>query len=88
MHCILLFNVRASDNGFVHEMLLYQGKNTVEVHGVPLTPEQESMGVTTQIVSVLASTMTCPTTSVIFADNYFTSLEIVRHLKKQNCRHV
>ncbi|KAG0726656.1 PiggyBac transposable element-derived protein 2 [Chionoecetes opilio] len=45
------------------------------------------MGSTNQIVSVLASTMSCSTTTAIFADNFFTSLEIVRYLKDQNCRY-
>ncbi|XP_051982308.1 piggyBac transposable element-derived protein 3-like [Xyrauchen texanus] len=78
---------RASEDGFIHDMVLYQGKNTLEAHGVPLTPEQTAMGVTSQIVSVLASTMPSSTTTAIFADNFFTSLEIVRYLKDKNCRY-
>ncbi|XP_051957445.1 piggyBac transposable element-derived protein 3-like [Xyrauchen texanus] len=78
---------RASEDGFIHDMVLYQGKNTLEAHGVPLTPEQTAMGVTSQIVSVLASTMSSSTTTAIFADNFFTSLEIVRYLKDKNCRY-
>lgn len=31
--------------------------------------------------------MTAQSTTVIFADNYFTSLNLVRHLKKKNCRY-
>ncbi|KAL0159550.1 hypothetical protein M9458_043275, partial [Cirrhinus mrigala] len=45
------------------------------------------MGVTSQIVSVLASTMTSSTTTAIFVHNYFTSLEIVQYLKDKNCRY-
>ncbi|KAK5907130.1 hypothetical protein CesoFtcFv8_005010 [Champsocephalus esox] len=45
---------RASADGFIHNMVLYQGKTTLEAHGVPLTPEQQAMGATSQIVSVLA----------------------------------
>lgn len=37
--------------------MLYQGKTTVETHGVPLTPEQKTLGVTNQIVSILVSIM-------------------------------
>ncbi|KAL1276873.1 hypothetical protein QQF64_023546 [Cirrhinus molitorella] len=66
---------RASEDGFIHDLVLYQGKTTLEAHGVPLTSEQQAMGVTSQIVSILASTMTSSTTTAIFADNYFTSLE-------------
>ncbi|KAG0713886.1 PiggyBac transposable element-derived protein 3 [Chionoecetes opilio] len=78
---------RASEDGFIHDMMLYQGKTTLEAHGVPLTPKQEAMGSTSKIVSVLASTMSCSTTTAIFADNFFTSLEIVRYLKDMNCRY-
>ncbi|KAG7268284.1 hypothetical protein CRUP_036732 [Coryphaenoides rupestris] len=42
------------------------------------------MGDTSQIVSVLASTMSSSTTT---ADNFFTSLEIVWYLKDKNCRY-
>ncbi|KAK5885937.1 hypothetical protein CesoFtcFv8_017024 [Champsocephalus esox] len=62
------------------------GKTTLEAHGVPLTPEQQAMGVTSQIVPVLASTMSSPSTTAIFVDNFFTSMELVRYLRDQNCR--
>ncbi|KAM3864714.1 piggyBac transposable element-derived protein 3-like [Diretmus argenteus] len=78
---------RASEDGFIHDMVLYQGKTTLEAHGVPLTPEQNAMGATSQIVSVLASTMSSSTTTAILSDNFFTSLEIVRYLKEKNCRY-
>ncbi|KAG0716092.1 PiggyBac transposable element-derived protein 3 [Chionoecetes opilio] len=78
---------RASEDGFIHDMVLYQGKTTLEAHGVPLTPNKEAMGSTSKIVSVLASTMSCSTTTAIFADNFFTSLEIIRYLKDMHCRY-
>uniref|UniRef100_A0A673LD19 PiggyBac transposable element-derived protein domain-containing protein n=1 Tax=Sinocyclocheilus rhinocerous TaxID=307959 RepID=A0A673LD19_9TELE len=78
---------RASEDGFIHDLVLYQGKTTLKAHGVPMTSEQQAMGVTSQIVSVLASTMSSSTTTAIFADNFFTSLEIVRYLKDKNCRY-
>lgn len=40
-------------DGFIHDMILYQGQTTPEAHGVPLTPEQQVIGVTSQMVSVL-----------------------------------
>lgn len=58
-----------------------------QAHGIPLTPEQEELGATSQIVTVLASTMSNSTTHAIFADDFFTSLEVVRYLKSQNCRY-
>lgn len=78
---------RASDDGFVHDMILYQGDSTLEAHGVPLNPEQQTFTKTSQIVTVLASTMTADTTTAIFADNYFTSLEVIRYLQSINCRY-
>ncbi|KAJ8402192.1 hypothetical protein AAFF_G00370570 [Aldrovandia affinis] len=78
---------QASEDGFIHDMVLYQGKTKLEAHGVPLMPEQNAMGATSQIVSVLASTMSSSPTTAIFADNFFTSLEIVRYLKDKNCRY-
>ncbi|GAA6227529.1 piggyBac transposable element-derived protein 3-like [Lates japonicus] len=77
---------RASEDGFIHDMVLYQGKTTLEAHDVPLMPEQKVLGATSQIVAVLASTMSSPTTTAIFADNFFTSMELVRYLRDQNCR--
>ncbi|KAI3366108.1 hypothetical protein L3Q82_009927 [Scortum barcoo] len=78
---------RASEDGFIHDIVLYQGKTTLEAHDIPVTPEQEAMGATSQIVSILASTMSSSTTTAIFADNFFSSLEIVRYLKDRNCRY-
>ncbi|XP_067314487.1 piggyBac transposable element-derived protein 2-like [Pseudorasbora parva] len=77
---------RASADGFIHDLVLYQGKTTLEAYDVPMTSEQQAMCVTSQIVSVLASTMSSSTTTAIFADNFFTSLEKVRYLKDKNCR--
>ena len=78
---------RASEDGFIHDMVLYQGATTLPAHGIPLTPEQEELGATSQIVTVLASTMNHSSTTAIFADNFFSSLEVVRYLKNNNCRY-
>ncbi|CAK6975313.1 piggyBac transposable element-derived protein 2-like [Scomber scombrus] len=45
------------------------------------------MGVTSQTVSVLASTMSSSSPKNIFADNYFSGQDIVRYLKSKNCRY-
>ncbi len=78
---------RASEDGFIHNMVLYQGKTMLETHGVPLTPEQEALGFTSQIVSILASTMSSSDTTAIFVDSFFTSLEMVQYLKDKSCRY-
>lgn len=77
---------RASEDGFIRDMVLYQDKTTLEAHDVPLTPEQKVLGATSQIFAVLASTMSSPTIA-IFADNFFTSMALVRYLRDQNCRY-
>ncbi|XP_043226479.1 piggyBac transposable element-derived protein 3-like [Amphibalanus amphitrite] len=78
---------RASEDGFVHDMVLYQGKTTLQSHGVTMTSAEEAMGVTSQIVAALVSTMNLSSTTVVFADNYFTSLELVRYLQGKGCRY-
>ena len=70
-------------------MILYQGSMalTLQAHGIPLSPEQKTLTDTSQVVTVLASTMNSTCTTAIFADNYFTSLELVRYLRQRNCRY-
>ncbi|KAJ8002308.1 hypothetical protein DPEC_G00178530 [Dallia pectoralis] len=58
------------------------GQTTLEAHSVPLTPEQQLMGVTSQAVSVLASTMSSSSPKNIFADQ-----DSGRYLKSKNCRY-
>ena len=77
---------RASDDGFVHDLMLYQGPTTVPGHGIPVQPKQEALGPTNQFVSVLVSTMTSLPTA-IFADNFFSSLDITRYLKEKDIRY-
>ncbi|XP_034018956.1 piggyBac transposable element-derived protein 3-like [Thalassophryne amazonica] len=78
---------RASEDGFIHDIVLYQGKTTLDAHDVLLMNEQKVLGATSQIVAVLASTMSSPTTTAIFADNFFTSLELVWYLRVHKCRY-
>ena len=65
---------RASEDGFIHDMILYQGATTLEAHGIPLVPEQGELGITSKIVTTLASTMSTSSTNAIFVDNYFTKI--------------
>lgn len=78
---------RDSEDGFIHGLVLYHGKTMLEAHGVPMKSEQQAMGVTSQMTSVLASTVSSSTTTAIFADNFFTSLDIVWYLKDKNFRY-
>ena len=42
---------RASEDRFIHDMILYQGlmEVTLEVHGIPISPEQETLTDTSQV---------------------------------------
>ncbi|RXN33976.1 piggyBac transposable element-derived 3-like protein [Labeo rohita] len=77
---------RDLEDGFIHDLVLYQSKTTLEAYSVPMMTEQQAMGFSSQIVSVLASTMSYSTTTTIFADKNL-SLDIVRYLKDKNCRY-
>ena len=80
---------RVSEDGFIHDMILYQGamEMILKSHSIPLSPEQKTLKDTNQVVAVLASTMISTCMTAIFADNYFTSLELVRYLRARNCRY-
>ena len=80
---------RASEDGFIHNIILYQGlmEVTLKAHGIPLNQEQKTLTDTSQVITVLASTMTSTCTTAIFADKYFTSLELVQYLRAWNCRY-
>ncbi|KAK3889044.1 hypothetical protein Pcinc_006920 [Petrolisthes cinctipes] len=77
---------KVSKDGLIHDMILYQGKTTLPAHGIPLSPEQDVLGVISQIVSVLARTMTLSSTA-IFTNNFFTSIELVRYLQAKGIRY-
>lgn len=79
---------RASDDGFIHDIILYQGGTTFTAHPVSLTQAESSEKINTKVVLTLAKTITSTTTSSIYADNFFTSLHLANMLKKHyNCRY-
>ena len=78
---------RASSDGFVHDLILYQGATTFPSHPSQLEEDEKKMSLSCQVVSVLARSMTSSGTSGIYADNYFTSLDLVRHLQKKGIRY-
>ena len=78
---------RASFDGIIHDMIMYQGQTTFPSHPLPLEEDEKMMPQGSQVVSVLARSMTSNEMTGIYADNYFTSLNLVRHLKKKNIRY-
>ncbi|XP_050704963.1 piggyBac transposable element-derived protein 3-like [Eriocheir sinensis] len=80
---------RASIDGFIHDVLMYQGQTSFSSHPVDLTEEEEEQLLSNRIVIVLAKTIKDPANSAIYADNYFTSIQLVEFLKdKLQCRYV
>lgn len=80
---------RASVDGFIHDILMYQGEATFSTHHTQLSEEENKMKVTMKTVVVLVKTVHEPNKSSIYADNFFTSLELAEYLKtKYNCRYV
>ncbi|XP_069961423.1 uncharacterized protein [Cherax quadricarinatus] len=79
---------RASDDGFIHDIMMYQGQTTFDYHNVSLTEEEKKMPISAKVVICLAKTMDHTKTSAIYADNFFTSLPLVKYLHATfNCRY-
>ena len=80
---------RASVDGFIHDILMYQGETTFTSHHTQLSPEESEMLVSSKTVVVLAKTLENPKDTAIYADNFFTSIGLVEYLKqKVGCRYV
>lgn len=80
---------RASSDGFIHDILMYQGETTFTSHNTMLSQEESQLLVSAKTVLVLAKTINRPSDSTIYADNYFTSIELVEYLKDNvGCRYV
>ena len=80
---------RASIDGFIHDMLMYQGETTFSSHPVDLCEEEEQHLMSSKLVLVLAKTIQDLKNTTIYADNYFTSIQLVEYLKdKYQCRYV
>nr|XP_053644345.1 piggyBac transposable element-derived protein 3-like isoform X2 [Cherax quadricarinatus] len=79
---------RASEDGIIHDILVYQGTPTFDSHPIKLQQEETKLPISTKIVLVLATTLNKTNTSAIYADNFFSSLYLVKVLRdKYNCRY-
>ncbi|KAF9406919.1 hypothetical protein HW555_012897 [Spodoptera exigua] len=80
--------VRAGVSGIIYDFILYAGDDTFR--GVKITDEEESLGVGGKIVLALCKTIKKQACSVVYFDNYFTSLDLgtVRknRLKDAECK--
>ncbi|KAK3892433.1 hypothetical protein Pcinc_003666 [Petrolisthes cinctipes] len=80
---------RASIDGFIHDILLYQGETTFKNHPTELSQEESDFQVTIKTVIALVKTLKKPKETAIYADNWFTSISLVEYLKeKYGCRYV
>ena len=79
---------RASIDGFIHDILMYQGDPTFSSHHVQLNEEETNFLVSSKTLVVLAKSLKNPSQSTIYADNYFT-IELVEYLRdNMGCRYV
>ncbi|XP_069951304.1 piggyBac transposable element-derived protein 3 isoform X3 [Cherax quadricarinatus] len=79
---------RASEDGIIHDILMYQGNPTFENHHIKLPNEESTLPISSKIVLVLARSLNQRNTSAIYADNFFSSLPLVKVLRdKYNCRY-
>lgn len=74
---------RASIDGFIHDILLYQGKTTFSSHPTELSLEESDFQDSSKIVIALAKTLRRPKESSIFASSWFTSIGLMEYLREQ-----
>ena len=77
------FFARGSSDGVIHDMLPYQGSTTFDFSMTQLTDIEDKMNVTTKVVISLAKSMKKMEGKAIYADNWFSSFLLVRHLKEE-----
>ena len=79
---------RASDDGFLHDIMMYQEQSTFDAHREQLPGDQASMPVSVKIVLALSKTIDHAGPSIVYADNFFSSLKCVQELKEHyKCRY-
>ena len=80
---------RSSVDGFVHDILMYQGETTFASHHTRLSEEEMDMSVTSKFVISLVKTIHDPRHAAVYADNYFTSIGLAKFLRSSyGCRYV
>ena len=77
------FFARASCDGIIHDFIPYQGASTFDHIGVNLSASENTMNLSTKVVVALAKSMRKLDGSVIYADNFFTSYNLIKYLKKE-----
>lgn len=73
--------VRAGVSGMVHDILPYAGSDTF--FATTFTEEEEALELGAKVVIALCKTLEQPEQSVVYFDNFFCSLELLRYLKQK-----
>lgn len=73
--------VRAGMTGFVYDFLVYGGEDTFRYH--VFSNEEECMGLAAKVVVALSQTIQQPACKVLYFDNFFTSLELIHHMRNE-----
>ena len=80
---------RGSIDGFIHDILMYQGEHTFTSHPTKLADNEQTMLLSSKTVIVLAKTVDDLKNTTIYADNFFSSIPLVEYLREQyGCRYV
>ena len=74
---------RASSDGIIHDIIMYQGTTTFNNHGMKLTDLENKMNLGSKLVVALVKTLKNPELSTVYADNYFSSLDLASYLKQK-----
>lgn len=75
------FFVRASPSGFVHDFIIYGGDDTFRLHS--FTEKEKGMGLGAKVVIALSKSIKQKPCSVLYFDNFFTSIELMHHLRNE-----
>ncbi|KOB72988.1 Uncharacterized protein OBRU01_11452 [Operophtera brumata] len=73
--------VRAGVSGIVYDFLIYGGDDTFRFNS--FTDEENGMGLGSKVVLALAKSIRQPACKVLCFDNFFTSIELLQHLRNE-----
>ncbi|CAH2101307.1 unnamed protein product [Euphydryas editha] len=73
--------VRSGVSGFVYDFLLYGGESTFQ--GITFKTKEKSMGLGAKVILTLCRTMHNPVLSVVYFDNFFSSIKLMTYLRDE-----
>ncbi|KAJ8890862.1 hypothetical protein PR048_010371 [Dryococelus australis] len=75
------FFFRARAFGIVYDFVVYGGSDTFRHH--QFSNKEENMGLGSKVVLGLCQTISNPAVTIVYIDNFFTSRELMRHLRQE-----